>query len=79
MPRPDTDHVAAESYEALVQVLEEIVNRLESDGLTLDDAVAAYEEGMQLVRQCNDLLDKAELRVTELSEDLRRSASDVEP
>ena len=65
-----------ESYEALVERLEETVQRLESGALTLEDAVEAYESGMQLVQQCNDLLDKAELRVTELAEESNRRQSE---
>jgi exodeoxyribonuclease VII small subunit len=60
-----------ESYEALVEQLEDIVRRLEEDGLSLDEAVSAYETGMRLVQRCNDLLDRAELRITELSEQHR--------
>ena len=56
------------SYEELVRRLEESVTRLETGQLSLEDAVLEYEYGMTLIQRCNQMLDQAELRVTELSE-----------
>jgi exodeoxyribonuclease VII small subunit len=55
------------SYEDLVRELEASVARLETGDLTLEDAVLEYEFGMHIIERCNQMLDKAELRVTELS------------
>lgn len=54
------------SFEAVYGRLEESVRRLEEGGLTLDQSIALYEEGMSLARTCQSLLDSAELRVTSL-------------
>lgn len=48
-----------EAYERLRQSVEE----LEGGPLPLEAAIARYEEGMRLAQQCNDMLDKAELRI----------------
>ena len=61
-------------FEVLLSRLEAVVERLERENLRLDDALAAYEEGVALVRQCNDLLDRAELRIEELSNAIGPSA-----
>ena len=55
-------------YEELMQQLEASVERLESGGLTLDDAIAAYEEGTALATRCQALLQAAEQRIRELRE-----------
>lgn len=55
------------SFEDLTSSLEQIVAVLERGDLSLDDSLAAYERGVMIVRRCNDLLDRAELRVTELA------------
>jgi exodeoxyribonuclease VII small subunit len=55
------------TFEALSQQLEAVLARLERGDLALEEALSAYEQGVILVRQCNDLLDRAELRITELS------------
>jgi exodeoxyribonuclease VII small subunit len=55
------------TFETLSQQLEAVLARLERGDLALEEALSAYEQGVVLVRQCNDLLDRAELRITELS------------
>ena len=57
-----------ESFEAVYKRLEETVRRLEEGGLTLDESIALYEEGMTLAKSCQSLLDQAELRVTNLQD-----------
>ena len=48
--------------------LEESVAKLEQGGLNLEQAIALYEEGMALARQCQEMLDAAELKITKLKE-----------
>ncbi|MEE8369572.1 MAG: exodeoxyribonuclease VII small subunit [Dehalococcoidia bacterium] len=55
-----------EGFEALYRRLEETVARLEEGGLTLAVSLELYEEGMKLARRCQELLQEAELRVTQL-------------
>jgi len=57
-----------EGFEALYKRLEESVSKLEEGGLTLDESLALYENGMQLARRCQELLQQAELRITRLQE-----------
>lgn len=59
---------SAPAYEALMEKLEASVARLESGGLTLDEAIAAYEEGTALAAKCQGLLETAEQRIRELRE-----------
>jgi len=55
------------TFEELSQQLDEVLVLLERGDLPLEEALAAYERGVGLVRQCNDLLDRAEIRISELS------------
>ncbi len=57
------------SYEQAFAELESIVSRLESEKHSLEDAIALFERGQALARHCIELLDKAELRVQQLSGD----------
>ena len=57
-----------EGFEALYGRLEEAVSKLENGGLTLEESLALYEEGMQLARRCQEMLQQAELRITRLQE-----------
>jgi exodeoxyribonuclease VII small subunit len=51
------------SFEESLKELEGIVSRFEAGGLTLDQAVVAYERGMSLKKRCAELLDSARLRI----------------
>ena len=66
------------SFEDAFRRLSEMAESLEDGGLTLAQATARYEEGMNLVRRCNSLLDEAELKITNLRDSFPPSASDQE-
>jgi len=53
-------------FEEALARLEEAVRRLEAGNLPLDEAVAVFEEGTRLARVCNERLDAAELKVSQL-------------
>jgi exodeoxyribonuclease VII small subunit len=57
------------TFEQAFAQLEEIVTRLESGDLTLDESVALYEQGQKLARLCGEMLDSAELRIRQLGAD----------
>jgi len=57
---------AAPSFEAALTRLEEIVNRLERGDITLDESLAVFREGSDLVKQCLARLTQAEATVLEL-------------
>src|SRR5205814_1071501 len=68
----------AESFEEVYKQLEEAVRQLEEGGLTLDASISLYERGMNLAKQCQALLDQAELRVTQLQDLLATRQPDHE-
>ncbi|MCM1192491.1 MAG: exodeoxyribonuclease VII small subunit [Butyrivibrio sp.] len=49
--------------------LEEIMERLESDEISLEDAFQAYSAGMKLLKTCNDQIDRVEKQVLKLTEE----------
>jgi exodeoxyribonuclease VII small subunit len=51
------------TFEAATDRLEEILNRLESGDCELSESLKLYEEGISLIRSCNELLEKAEQSV----------------
>ncbi len=51
------------TFEAAMDRLEAIVKALEGDGVSLDESLSLYEEGVSLLRRCNRELDEAEQRV----------------
>jgi exodeoxyribonuclease VII small subunit len=61
-----SDELTEFSFEQAFRDLETTVQRLEAGDLTLEEAIALYEQGMRLAQRCNDALDAAELRVEQL-------------
>ena len=59
------------SFEDSFHRLNEMAEQLEAGGLTLAEATSRFEEGMKLVQFCNELLNNAELKITELKEAYR--------
>lgn len=57
------------SFEAAFRALQEVIERLEESELPLEEAVKLYEEGVRLSKSCQQLLDRAQLRVTQLNDE----------
>lgn len=56
------------SLEASFEELNTIITKLEQDDLTLEDSFQLYNEGMKLLKKCNDSIDKVEKKLVVLSE-----------
>ena len=72
-PEENTQNEETESasFEDSFHRLSEMAEQLEAGGLTLAEATSRFEEGMKLVQFCNQLLNNAELKITELQESYR--------
>ena len=55
--------MAKEKFEEALERLEDIVRRMESGDMTLEESLKAFEEGIKLARLCSRKLDDAERRV----------------
>ncbi len=55
--------MAKDNFEAALGKLEELVRRMETGDLTLEESLKAFEEGTRLARICARKLDEAERRV----------------
>ena len=65
LPKDDAESI---NFEDSFRRLNEMAEELEAGGLTLAEATSRFEEGMKLVQTCNELLNNAELKITELKE-----------
>jgi len=76
MAEPDTPL----DFEAALEELEALVERMETGELSLEESLGAFERGVALTRQCQMALKQAELRVKALTEDERGATlEDLEP
>ena len=52
------------NFEEAMQKLETITSDLEKGDLSLEDSVVKFEEGMKLSKKCNEIIEKAEKKIT---------------
>jgi exodeoxyribonuclease VII small subunit len=64
-----TEAISELAFEQALRELEESVARLEAGDLTLEESLALFERGQILAAHCNDLLEKASLRVEQLTDE----------
>ncbi len=66
-PPPETAAMArkkaAPDFEQSLTELQTLVERLESGELSLEDSLAAFEQGIRLTRECQGALSQAEQKV----------------
>jgi exodeoxyribonuclease VII small subunit len=63
-----TPTATEERYEEIVQRLSKVVEKLEGGGLSLEESIAAFEEGIKLARAGAARLEEAERKVEVLLE-----------
>tara|TARA_B100001939_G_C16643514_1_gene488649 strand:- start:68 stop:289 length:222 start_codon:yes stop_codon:yes gene_type:complete len=56
-------------FESSLKALESIVERLEDENINLEDSVKSFEEGINLVKECQKQLQEAELKIKKLLDD----------
>ena len=59
------------NFEASMKRLDEISAMLEKESVSLEEALTLYEEGVKLVRVCNERLEEAQrkIKLLQISED----------
>lgn len=57
------------NFEDIMKKLEEIASELENGKLNLDESVKKFEEGIKLSKKCNEILEKAEKKISILIND----------
>ncbi|BBD79948.1 exodeoxyribonuclease VII small subunit [Aerosticca soli] len=62
-PVPPAETASVADFERALDELEALVIRMETGELSLEASLAAFERGIGLYRQCQQALDRAELRV----------------
>ncbi len=61
-----------QKYEELVAELKDIVRRIEEGDLSLEESIALYERGIDLIGECEKILETAEMRISRLNQERQR-------
>ncbi|HHU63177.1 MAG TPA: exodeoxyribonuclease VII small subunit [Clostridiales bacterium] len=61
-----TDHDL--TFEKAIEALEEIVEKMEMEDISLEESIRLFERGVRLTRYCSEKLDEAEGKITMILE-----------
>lgn len=64
-----TEEQEQRSLEENFSELEELLEQLEAEDISLEDAFTAYSKGMNVLKQCNEQIDRVEKQVMKLNEE----------
>jgi exodeoxyribonuclease VII small subunit len=64
------------SFEEALSRVEQIIERIESGEIGLEQSLTEYENGVELVRRCRAILDRAQQKVDDLSQRMRTESTD---
>ena len=57
-----------ENLEEIFSALDGVIERLEGGDISLEDSFALYNQGMTMLKQCNDKIDTVEKKIKVLDE-----------
>jgi len=66
---PLDEAAEGQSFESMMDRLQDLVTKLEEGNLPLEDSIRCFEEGMSLVKRCGTVLNRAEERIQKLMRD----------
>ncbi len=55
------------NFELSLSELEKIVNKLESDECSLEEAIKLFENGIEITKKCSEYLNNAKLKIETLT------------
>lgn len=61
----------APTFESAIEEVETIIRRIETGEVGLEDSLAQYERGIQLIKHCRGVLEKVEARVLDLTSQMK--------
>ncbi len=56
-------------YEELIAELKDIVKKIEDSETNLDEMILLYEQGTVIIKQCEDRLNEAEMKISKLGKE----------
>lgn len=66
MPKDTSQQPEKLSFEESINTLDDLVNKLESGDLSLEESLEAFEKGINLTKQCQQHLSNAQQKVSML-------------
>lgn len=68
-PKESKQEAKQPGLEEHFAMLEQTIERLASEDISLEEAFAAYSEGMEILKTCNEQIDRVEKQVMKLTQE----------
>ena len=80
MPRTNKNPKKQElRFEEAMESLENIIDRMETERIPLDDLLKDYEEGTQLLKLCRERIENARARIDQINKELGSGENGLTP
>jgi exodeoxyribonuclease VII small subunit len=67
--KKENNDISKLSFEQAIKKLTDIVSKIEQGQISLEQSLAQYEQGMELIKHCRAILQKAEKKIEEISKE----------
>jgi len=67
--KTNNNDISKLSFEQAIKKLTDIVSKIEDGQISLEQSLSQYEQGMELIKHCRDILQKAEKKIEEISKE----------
>jgi exodeoxyribonuclease VII small subunit len=67
--KENNNDISKLSFEQAIKKLTDIVSKLEEGQISLEQSLSQYEQGMELIKHCRSILQKAEKKIEEISKE----------
>ena len=67
--KKENNDISKLSFEQAIKKLTDIVSKIEDGQVSLEQSLAQYEQGMELIKHCRSILQKAEKKIEEISKE----------
>jgi exodeoxyribonuclease VII small subunit len=67
--KKENNDISKLSFEQAIKKLTDIVGKIEDGQISLEQSLTQYEQGMELIKHCRAILQKAEKKIEEISKE----------
>ena len=67
--KKENNDISKLSFEQAIKKLTDIVSKIEDGQISLEQSLSQYEQGMELIKHCRAILQKAEKKIEEISKE----------
>ncbi|MGB8227050.1 MAG: exodeoxyribonuclease VII small subunit [Sedimentisphaerales bacterium] len=67
--KKENNDISKLSFEQAIKKLTDIVGKIEDGQISLEQSLTQYEQGMELIKHCRAILQKAEKKIEQISQE----------